>query len=279
MHTHTHAHTHIHAHTHTQTHTRTYTHAHTRRDIYTDTDTLVHTYKGEHKSHLLSLFLSKPPPRPTFFVTCSLYSVLSLCNTLQHTATHCNEIQQRVCALYSVWLFFRPLSVTASRNALCCSALQCVAVRCSALQCVAVRCSALCLHMVHPFPFALHPSPRRRYMSLKLTKTHCNPMQPTATHSNAGACSLHRFLLAFHPSQRHSLQTFCNPLQSTAIHCNPLQSTATTAMQAVATEHRFLFGFLPLQRRHSPPLQSRSIYCSTQPTLRERENMRQTDRK
>jgi len=76
------------------------------------------------------------------------------CNTLQHTATHCNTLQHtashcitlhhtashcNACMTLYTGNTTPPKSTDSSR----CSVLQCVAVCCSVLQCVAVCCSVL----------------------------------------------------------------------------------------------------------------------------------------
>ena len=71
------------------------------------------------------------------------------CNTLQHTATHCNTPEKRswsgreykrCCVLCVCQIHTHSWVCAWARQcvAVCCSALQCVAVRCRVLQCVAV---------------------------------------------------------------------------------------------------------------------------------------------
>jgi len=69
------------------------------------------------------------------------------CNALQHTATLCNTSSSFIGGLFVSCICWHRTSQETARVlqcvAVCCSALQCVAVRCSVLQCIAVCCSAL----------------------------------------------------------------------------------------------------------------------------------------
>jgi len=60
---------------------------------------------------------------------------------LQHIDKHCNTLLHT--ATKHSWTDNKTVRLHESHRKLCCSALQCVAVRCSVLQCVAVCCSAL----------------------------------------------------------------------------------------------------------------------------------------
>ena len=92
------AYTHSHTRTHTNTHAHTHTHTHTHTYSYT------HTYTYTHKrgqARAVSPYLNCVSPR-VYSQVVSLYDYVlkksvSLCNTLQHTATHCNTLQ-------STWL-------------------------------------------------------------------------------------------------------------------------------------------------------------------------------
>jgi len=164
------------------------------------------------------------------------------CNTLQLTATqcaHCNTLQHSVLHTHLLILTHVDVCICVCYAymhaylqcvAVCCSVLQCVAVCCSVLQCVAVCCGVLQIHEdMHAYLYILpyvyiyerkdteivcvirfvyirateHPLAR-------ITATHCNTLQHTATH----------------------IVKYCNTLQHTAKHCNTLQHTAThTAKQ------------------------------------------------
>jgi len=73
-----------------------------------------------------------------------LQCIAVCCSVLQCVAERCNVLQRVAVPLetcqgaYSICLYSLRLLTQ-----LCCSAVQCGAVRCSALQCVAVRCSVL----------------------------------------------------------------------------------------------------------------------------------------
>jgi len=86
--------------------------------------------------------------------------------TLQHTATHCNTLQHTathtathtaircIMSMNTVCLTNVPFGIENTSTpapAVCCSVLQCVAVRCSVLQCVlkcvAVCCSVCCINV------------------------------------------------------------------------------------------------------------------------------------
>ena len=83
---------------------------------------------------------------------CVLQCVAVYCNTLQHTATHCNQM-------------------STSRHAyVCCSVLQCVAVYCNTMQHTATHCNQM-------------STSRHLYLCcsvLQCTATRCNTLQHTA---------------------------------------------------------------------------------------------------
>jgi len=78
------------------------------------------------------------------------------CNSLQHSATHCNALQR----IATQWYIDRTTDMEIDRQVdrikKSCSIMHCVAVRCSALQCVAVRCSELhCVAVCCSEPFII----------------------------------------------------------------------------------------------------------------------------
>ena len=88
---------------------------------------------------------------------------MSQCNTLQHTATHCNthlREQSRIA---------RNAAANTQCVAVYCSVLHFVAVCCSVLQCIAVCCSVP------------ETEPATHCNTLQHTATHCNTLQHTAT--------------------------------------------------------------------------------------------------
>jgi len=64
-------------------------------------------------------------------------------NTMQHTATHCNN-------LHPLHTRYPSSSSVLQCVSVCCSVLPCVAVCCSVLQCVAVCCTCLPIHTSPP---------------------------------------------------------------------------------------------------------------------------------
>ena len=88
-----------------------------------------------------------------------LVNTLQDCDAVQHTATHCNTLQQSgielktlldisrmqntVSAIQGKTLLIIQITAVLQHVALCCNVLQCAAVCCSVLQCVAVCCSVL----------------------------------------------------------------------------------------------------------------------------------------
>jgi len=83
---------------------------------------------------------------PTCGCVCVHAHVLKHCNTLQHPATHCNNIlyelptRPRMESSHESHCGPKTRVVKLHIVAVCCSMLQCVAVSCSELQCVAVSC-------------------------------------------------------------------------------------------------------------------------------------------
>jgi len=136
---------------------------------------------------------------------------LSVLDTLQHTATHCN---------------------TMYNTATHCSALQLAATHCNTLQHTAAHCNTLSHTATH-------------CNTLQHTATHCNTLQHTATHCNRTRAlprinkearsilyTLNRLFFLKCSTCRsirrllHSA-THCYTLPNTAKHRNTLQHTAT----------------------------------------------------
>ena len=109
------------------------------------------------------------------------------CNTLQHTATHCN-IRVRE---------YRSAAVMESFTCHESNKLQQAASRCNTLQHTATH-----------------------YTTLQHTATHCNTLQPTKSHDLVSSNDHTRTHIAQHTASH------CNTLQHTATHCNTLQHTA-----------------------------------------------------
>ena len=104
-----------------------------------------------------------------------------LCNTMQHTATHCNALRDMKSRHVPIWV----AHTCKSCHVVCCSVLQRVAVCCSVLQCVAVCCSvAICVMCMWLYIWGILP---RGDLDVcpKHTATHCNTLQHTAAHCNA----------------------------------------------------------------------------------------------
>jgi len=149
------------------------------------------------------------------------------CNTLQHTALHCNTLQLIVLVVVAGALVREGAcntTVLQWRSKVCWAwtVLQCIAVCCGVLQCCAVCCRRPCAR-----------GPRT------LTATYCSTLQPTTTHCNtlqhtATQCMLQALLCArvAHPrcTTLHHTATHCDTLQHTATHRNTLQHTATHCM-------------------------------------------------
>jgi len=92
----------------------------------------------------------------------------SHCNTLQQTATHCITLQHAA-----------TLCSTLQHPATHCNTLQHTATHCSTLQHPAAPCSTL-QHTATPCSALQHPAVPRN--TLQHTATHCNTLQHTATH-------------------------------------------------------------------------------------------------
>ena len=99
------------------------------------------------------------------FLTLTHRYLQHICNTLQHTATHCNALQQSGLPL-NTWV---PQVYSVQHTATNCNALQHTATHCNALQ-----------HTdTHTLPYAVV------HGCLKsVTAIHCNTLQHTATHCN-----------------------------------------------------------------------------------------------
>ena len=107
------------------------------------------------------------------------------CKTLQHTATHCNTLQQHI----------RSTSIQSDKPcevAQCCSVLQCIAVCCSVLQCVAVR--ALRSTSTQPS----EPCEAAQCCSvLQCVAVCCSVLQCCSTHSKSADNSFKREVVLF----------------------------------------------------------------------------------
>jgi len=122
------------------------------------------------------------------------------CNTLQHTATHCNTLRHAVCCsvLQCVAMLQGATgAISASNNgvhnkvtsAVCCSVLQRVAVCCSVLQCAAVCCNVLvCVAVCHRHNQRLYP--RRWHRSHASTMLQCVAVCCSVLQCVAVCCSV-----------------------------------------------------------------------------------------
>ena len=114
------------------------------------------------------------------------------CNTLQHTATHCNKIatrcnqvQQGCCKLLAVWVDCLTKSctihcITLHHTATHCNTLQHAATHYNTLQHNATRVALF----VGRIDDQLGNRGATHSNTLQHTATHCNTQQHTATHSN-----------------------------------------------------------------------------------------------
>jgi len=122
---------------------------------------------------------------------------MARCNTLKHTAIRCNTLQHTATQVvfYDIrWLIAahcNTLQHTATRVVR--DIWWCIAIRCSTLQHTATYCSTL-----------QHESFVRLHDSLQHIATHCNTLQHNVTHSDT--------------------------LQNTATHCNTLQHKSFVTM-------------------------------------------------
>ena len=131
-----------------------------------------------------------------FALLCSL----SLCNTLQHTATHCNTLQH-----------------TATH----CNTLQHAATHCNTLPSI-LRCRVFSFTRAHT-----------RTLSLSLLHTHDLPSSFSSvlvfphfiSSSNTGV----EYVFSLHHTYNCYIHTatHCNTLQHTATHCNTRHHTAS----------------------------------------------------
>ena len=98
----------------------------------------------------------------------------TFCNTLQHTATHCNILHMHWTE--SVWY---NMLYTATH----CNTLQHTATHCNTLQLTATHCNTLYTHWSE-FVCYNAQSTATHCNTLQHTKTHYNTLQHTATHCN-----------------------------------------------------------------------------------------------
>ena len=118
-------------------HTYTYTYIHTYVRTYMHTRVYIHRYTQPNYTHM-SYYINIL----AYFV--NLCIAQPYCNTLQHTATHCNTLQHisyhmNIVAyytnLYTAHTYIHKYMHTRAyiRRSVCCSVLQCVATHCNTL--------------------------------------------------------------------------------------------------------------------------------------------------
>jgi len=117
------------------------------------------------------------------------------CNTLQHTATHCNTLHHAAPHRALLLCHYSVCANLISRHS---RYTFLAATHCNTLQHTATRCN-----------------------TMQHTATHCNTLQHDATHCN----TLHH--TAPHCTTLHHTATHRNTLQHTATRCNTLQHAAT----------------------------------------------------
>jgi len=135
-----------------------------------------------------------------------MQNTATLCNTLQHTATH-----------IPVAPMCRALSLTPSalqHTATLCNILQHSATPCNTNTC----CTDVSCVILNTFRAATHCYTQQH------TATHCNTLQHSATH--IPVAQTFRALSLTSSALQHTA-TYCKTLQQTATHCNTLQHTAT----------------------------------------------------
>jgi len=129
-------------------------------------------------------------------------------NTLQHTTTSCNRLQQ-----------WHHIEHTAQHWAINCNTLQRTATHCNMLQHIATHCNTL------QHTATVGSLCATNCNTLQHTATHCNTLQHTATYCNTlqqsdlyGPIEVKEEEFAFDVKRE---------TQHTATHCNTLQHTAT----------------------------------------------------
>ena len=175
-------------------------------------------------THCNSFSHSLPFLSPSFSHTQCMWgtSTASHCNTLQHTATQCNTRTQ------CMW----------GTTATPCNTLQHTATHYNTLQHTVTRAHSVCgVNLLCPtFYHNTHCNTLHHILTHRdtfcLTATHCDTLQHTASHCN----TLHH--TASHCITFHHILTHCNPLQHTATRCNTLQHTQ--CMGSASTLPRFL---------------------------------------
>ena len=130
------------------------------------------------------------------------YAVMTLCNTLQCTATHFNALQH---------------------TSMYCNALQCTATHFNALQHTSMHCNTLQCTATHFNTLQHTPA---HLNALQHTATHCNTLQHTATHCNTlphtgiGRCRKSS------PCPGLAASSNLSALQRVAVCCSVLQCVA-----------------------------------------------------
>jgi len=129
--------------------------------------------------------LNTPPMCVVCLFLCHVYFTTTHCDTLQHTATHCNapahHLQQRV-----VCSAFDSTYNTLQHTATHCNTLQHAAAHCNTLQHTPKHSKTL-QHTCYRAWCAVHVTTRdlgvaMMYNTMQHTATHCNTLQHTATH-------------------------------------------------------------------------------------------------
>ena len=114
---------------------------------------------------------------------------------------------------------------------MCCSVLQCVAVRCSVLHVCVMQCVAASGSLDSSRPLPSPHSGACGYVCCSMLQCIAicrSALQCVACRCVAVCCSaLQRLAALIAPDTLQHTATHCNTLQHTATHCNTLQHTAT----------------------------------------------------
>ena len=147
-------------------------------------------------------------------------------NTMQHTATLCDTLQQDLLHYYKI---------TLQHTAIHCNATQHTATHCNTLQPTATHCNRT--YATNTVLRLL----RGTSIHCKILQTHHNTLQRTVTHRNtmqhtATLCNALQYT-EMHCNTLQHTAAHCSTLQHTAAHCSTLQNTATHTATHCNTTH------------------------------------------
>jgi len=171
------------------------------------------------------------------------YVSITLCNSLQHTATHCNTLRHTATHCNTLQHTSTHYSCEFDEAIACFSHWYVSATHCNARQHTATTCNTLKHTAAH-------------CNTLQHTATRCNTLQHTTVANSAQQSLVSRTGMCL----QHTVKYY-NTLRHTASHCNNLQHTARHPTHSNILQHTPTL-CNTLQRTHIKADHSRNSKCS-----------------